>query len=224
MASQFGFATQIGNVLDLDTSTVADVNAFITYSALGLPAYIAYFVLQGVMIGHGRWWEAVLALTLSNGAMLGVSSPLLAAMGLPGAAVALAVQRWIGTLALLAAVWWTGVLRPVWSGWHVDEVFNWSGMKQLLSVGVPAAMSFVSQELALTAFVLMAASLGEDQLSAMSLASTVYGQSMCLFTGMSRAASVFIALCVGSNQPQRVRGCCDALVLSLAWGAHSLTS
>ncbi len=102
---------------------------------------------QGYLNGQGLWWEAVLALVVSNGAMIGLTPLLLRHVGFVGAPVALALQRWIGVVVLLISVRLTKSYKPTWFGWSWDDALNWSSIKVFLKLGLPSCVSLMAEML-----------------------------------------------------------------------------
>ncbi len=81
-------------------------------------------------------------------------------LGYVGAPLALSISRWLGVVALVAVMKWTGVHRTTWFGFSVKELVDWREMKKFLKLGVPACVSLLAEMLGVEALTGVACRLG----------------------------------------------------------------
>ena len=73
--------------------------------------------------------------------------PLLQAVGIVGAPIGLALQRWVSVLVLVAGLQLTGSHKRTWFGWSLRDAFDWPGMKTFLKLGLPSCIGLLAEML-----------------------------------------------------------------------------
>lgn len=175
-----------------------------------IPAFLGYFVLrqhlQGRAIMQPAMWVAILANVVNvvfNWALIfgHLGFP---AMGLVGAGIATSVVRIFMFLGLLAFYLRFRLHRGAWVPWS-RESFHFSGVKAILSHGIPVGVQFSLEIWAFQIATLMSGTLGTEALDANVIVLNLASITFMVPWGISQAAATRVGNLIGQRNPLRAR-------------------
>ncbi|TNE45657.1 MAG: MATE family efflux transporter [Deltaproteobacteria bacterium] len=138
------------------------------------------------------------------------------ALGLRGAAIATLIAR---ALSFVLGLYIMGVRLKLleWPTFNFKEI--WGSWKQILSVGLPSALTNLLAPLASAAVTTMIAQHGSTAMAAYGLGGRIEGLLLIVPMVMGGALSPFIGQNWGAHLPHRVvQGVRQATVVAVAWG------
>jgi MATE family multidrug resistance protein len=186
------------------------LRAYLTASAMSVPAMVAFRLFVGLSTGLGRPRPVM----VFNLIALGMKVPLNAvfmfgllgvpAMGGPGAAVATAIDQW--TIAILA---WTWCLHNShYREFNLGRPFarpSWPLIREFLKLGVPIGLSFVADVTAFTLMALFIARLGPVVAGAHQIAANLSATAFMLPLSLGTATVALAGRALGAGDPLRAR-------------------
>lgn len=206
----------------LQPAVEAKVRAYLTASAWGVPAALAFRLFMGLFTGLGQPRPVMnfnlLALALKPPLNAIFMYGLLGApaLGGPGCAVATAVDTWL--IALLAWGWCLGNREFAAYGLGAPLAPpDWRAIRAFLILGVPIALTFVADVTAFTFMALFIARLGPLASAAHQVAASLSVFAFMLPLSIGHAAAVLAGRSLGAGLTRQARQYCwRAMGLGLA--------
>jgi putative MATE family efflux protein len=162
--------------------------------------------MSGVLKGAGRP-EYTLRINLLNMAVLGISEPVLAlglgpfpAMGFRGAALASVLGAASGVLGVMI------ILGTGQAGvrLHLRDIKpDWTMMKRVLKISIPASVERFSPNLGAATFMRLISSFGDQVLTAYSIFTQLYGFFQAATMGVGLASATMVGQNLGAGKPER---------------------
>jgi putative MATE family efflux protein len=162
--------------------------------------------MSGVLKGAGRP-EYTLRINLLNMAVLGISEPVLAlglgpfpAMGIRGAALASVLGAASGVLGVMI------ILGTGQAGvrLHLRDIKpDWTMMKRVLKISIPASVERFSPNLGAATFMRLISSFGDQVLTAYSIFTQLYGFFQAATMGVGLASATMVGQNLGAGKPER---------------------
>jgi putative MATE family efflux protein len=160
----------------------------------------------GVLKGAGRP-EYTLRINMLNMAVLGIAEPILAlglgpvpAMGIRGAALASVMGAASGVLGvmLILGTGQAGVRL------HLRDIRpDWTMMKRVLRISIPASVERFSPNLGAATFMRLISSFGDQVLTAYSIFHQIYGFFQAATMGAGLASATMVGQNLGAGKPER---------------------
>ncbi len=188
-----GIAPEVQRLADL----------YFSVALLSFPLMNLAFSLMALYRGVGDMMTPLLANLAAVGTQLLLCALLVPKQGMVGAALALGISR-ITALIVLAGRFRQSPLRvaaPQWNGWHPQE------HRELLTLGVPAALQSLFWSLASTVYFAILAHTKESIAALAALTVGLRVEALAFMPGIAFAmvAQTLVGQNIGAGQPERAR-------------------
>ena len=217
-----GLAGPIIGIFGL-TSDVARIGTDYLQVTMGtVVVLVALLIGGGVLRGAGDSRTPMQVTAIANVVNVGLAYGLiyghwgLPALGAVGSAWATFLARMLAMLLLLRALWVgrNGVGIAGGGSWRPD----WSVARQVLSLGVPAAVEQILMSAAFLVLTILVARLGTDTLAAQRISMSALSFSFLPGLGFSIAATALVGQSVGARRPRESTGIASvATTWSVIW-------
>ncbi len=176
---------------------------YFSVAVLSFPLMSLAFSLMALYRGIGDMTTPLFANLAAVGTQLFLCAVLVPTQGMVGAALALGISR-IAALVVLAERFRQSPLRvatPQWNGWHLKE------HRELLALGVPAALQSLFWSLASTVYFAILAHTKESTAALAALTVGLRVEALAFMPGIAFAmvAQTLVGQNIGAGQPERAR-------------------
>ncbi len=182
------------------------VIAYLQASAWGVPALLLLRVFMGLFSGLSRPRPVMLVNLVYLGLKPALNLLCLRGLGLgvEGCALAAAIDAW---LLCAAALFWLlrqDDLAPLWRGWRLS-LPDAAGLKDILHIGLPIALTFIADLTAFTLMALLIARLGTVAAAAHQIAASLVVLAYMWPMAVGNASTLLIGQALGSGDPPGAR-------------------
>jgi MATE family multidrug resistance protein len=122
--------------------------------------------------------------------------------GFIGAAYTTVISTYVGLLALLGYLWWSGFHKKTWFGWSREALREWG---EYLRYGLPGVGMMCAEWWGFEIHTIFAARLGTSALAAQSVLVTLTSLLFMVPMGVGTAAAAIAGAAFGANKPLRAR-------------------
>lgn len=196
--------------IGVDPTVIPLTTRYLHAVAWGLPGMYAYLSIR--LMSEGIGWTRPIMYVAAVGLVVNVFGNWvlmygkfgLPALGAVGCGVASAIAMWVMLGAMVVYVMRHPRYKPFGLGTRLDPP-SWSGLRELLSLGLPISVSFVSEAGLFSAVGLLMGTLGAAVVAGHQIAINYSGTMFMIPLGLHSALTIRVGHTLGRGDPELAR-------------------